>query len=236
MNVWLARFALAVAALSIATAGIAREPWIDYAWLVKVKPGGKRFIYSHGVARPGCDEAEPCLTKAYVIGGDLLVASDIGTLGKGSTKWVEVEYVSRSGRSTFGWVRDADLEPLADPPAAIGAWTGNWQRTEADIQMKPGRRVGTVSVTGEATWGASDPDRVRRGGVHIGEIEGTFQPVQSRGGFAMGETGSLPFDKGEEFDCRVRFRLLLPYLLVEDNGNCGGANVSFLGTYVRQGR
>lgn len=236
MSVRLARFAMAAAALSFASAGIAREPWIDYAWLVKVKPGGKRFIYSHGVARPGCNEAEPCLTKAYVLPGDFLVASDFATLGSGPTKWVEVEYVSRSGRSTYGWIKNADVEPLADPPTNIGSWTGIWARTEASIEMRPDRRKGILGVTGEATWGASDPDRVKRGGVHIGEIEGTFRPVQARGGFAMGETGSLPFDQGDELSCRVRFRLLLPYLLAEDNGNCGGVNVTFLGTYVRGGR
>lgn len=219
-----------------ATAAQAREPWLDNAWLVKVKPGGKRYFHSHGEARPGCEETEPCLTKAYVVAGDVLVASDFGTLGRGATKWVEVEYVSPSGRSTFGWIRDADLEPFSEPAKPLGAWTGSWKRTEADITLRPGRRPGMLAVSGYATWGSSDPDRVRRGGVHIGEISGTFQPVQSKGGFTMGETASLPFDQGDESACRVRFRLLMPYLLVEDTGNCGGVNVSFSGTYVRQGR
>lgn len=232
----IARTFLLASALLIGTAALAREPRIDHDWLVKVKSGGKRFIYSHGVARPGCNEAEPCLTKAYVVAGDVLVASEFGTLGRGSAKWVEVEYVSPSGRSTFGWLRDADLEPLADPPTNIGSWTGSWIRTDANITMRPDRKAGKIAVIGDAIWGAGDPDRVRRGGVHIGSIEGVFQPAQSRGGFAMGESGSLPFGQGDQYDCQVRFRLALPYLLVEDNGNCGGVNVSFLGTYVRQGR
>ena len=236
MGRWLAQIAALAATLLVASAAIAREPWIDSAWLVKVKPGEKRFLYSHGVARPGCTEAEPCQTKAYVVPGDVLIASDASTLGRGTANWVEVQYVSASGRSTWGWIRDADLEPLSDPPKTASAWTGSWKRTEASITMRPGRRAGTIAVSGDATWGASDPYRVRVGGVHTGEIEGQFQPLRSTGGFTMGETGSLPFDQGEEFDCRVRFRLLLPYLLVEDNGNCGGVNVSFLGAYVKQGR
>ena len=51
-----------------------------------------------------------------------------------------------------------------------------------------------------------------------------------RGGnlsFAMGENGSVAFDKGEEYDCKVRLRRLGPYLLVKDNTMCGGMNVTF---------
>jgi hypothetical protein len=232
----LLRAALLVSLVLGATAAQAREPWLDSAWLVKVKPGGKRYFYSHGVERPGCNEAEPCLTRAYVVAGDVLVASEAGTLGRGPTQWVEVEYVTSSGRSTSGWIRAADLEPLGDPAPPLGAWTGNWKRIESDITMRPGRRPGTIAVTGFATWGSFDPERVRRGGMNMGEIEGSFRPVQAKGGFTMGESGSLPFEQGDESDCRVRFRLMARYLLVEDNLRCGGLNVSFLGTYVRQGR
>jgi hypothetical protein len=230
------RAAMLASLLLGAVAAQAREPWLDSAWLVKVKPGGKRYFYSHGEVRPGCDEAEPCLTKAYVVAGDILVASDFGTLGRRTSKWVEVEYVSPSGRSTRGWIRDADLVPQTESAMPLGAWTGSWKRTEADITLRPGRRPGTIEAAGSAIWGSFDPDRVRRGGIHMGEIAGAFQPVQSRGGFTMGAEGTLPFDQGGEFDCRVRFRLLSPYLLVEDNGSCGGVNVSFSGTYKRQGR
>lgn len=233
----LLRRASLVAALVLGvTAAQAREPWIDSAWLVKVKPGGKRYVYSHGVERRGCDEAEPCLTRAYVVAGDVLVASDVGTLGRGTDKWVQVEYVSPSGRSTTGWIRDADLEPLADPVPPMGAWTGSWKRIEADITLRPGSRRGTIDARGWATWGAFDPERVRIGAVNTGEVSGEFRPTQSKGGFTMGESGSLPFEQGDESDCRVRFRLMARYLLVEDNLRCGGLNVSFLGTYVRKGR
>lgn len=233
----LVRTALLTGLLVTSSASMAREPWLDSAWLVKVKPGGKRFIFSHGEARAGCREAEPCRTKAYVLAGDVLIASDFGTLGRQTTKWVEVEYVARSGRSTRGWLRDTDLQTLSDPPpTSIGAWMGRWVRTEATITMKPANRQGMVAVSGNATWGASDPGRARSGAVNTGEIDGRFQLKQSRGGFAIGAKGSLPFDQGDQSLCRVRFRLLSPYLLVEDNLNCGGLNVSFSGAYVKQAR
>ena len=227
---------VAATALLLSSTGFGREPWLDYVWLVKVKPGGKRFIFSHGVARPGCTEAEPCPTKAYVVAGNILIASEFGTLGRGTTKWVEVEYVSPSGKPTFGWLRDTDLEPLSDPPTTSRSWTGHWVRQDNNIFMKRGRGANTIAVEGEAIWGASDPDRVRRGGVHFGEIEGEFRPSRSAGGFTMGETGTLAYDKGGEYDCRVRFRLMGPYLLAEDNSNCGGVNATFLGAYAREGR
>lgn len=236
MRAALFRAALLAALVLGASTGQAEEPWFKDFRLVKVKPGGKRFFFSHGETSPGCRATEPCPTKAYVVAGDILIAWETATLGRGTTKWIAVEYVSPSGRSTQGWIRDSDLEPFGDPAPPLSAWTGSWKRTEADITMRPGTRPGSIGVSGFATWGSFDPERVRRGGINMGEIEGAFEPTQSHGGFTAGETGSLPFDQGDESDCRVRFRLASPYLLVEDNGNCGGLNVTFSGAYRRQGR
>jgi hypothetical protein len=52
----------------------------------------------------------------------------------------------------------------------------------------------------------------------------------------MGTNATLPYDQGEEVDCRVRMRRLGSFLLVEDNRRCGGINVSFSGIYQRSGR
>ena len=49
----------------------------------------------------------------------------------------------------------------------------------------------------------------------------------------MGNKGTLPFTAGEPGDCRIRLRLLPPFLLAEDNMNCGGMNVSFTTVYRR---
>ncbi|MGH6843688.1 MAG: hypothetical protein ACRECU_02990, partial [Methylocella sp.] len=84
------------------------------------------------------------------------------------------------------------------------------------------------------TYGSLDPDRVKRGAVNIGIIEGMTSPKGAALSFTMGEGATLPVDKGDEGDCKVWMRRLGPYLLVNDNNNCGGMNVSFSGVYTRK--
>jgi xylose isomerase len=69
-----------------------------------------------------------------------------------------------------------------------------------------------------------DPDRVKRGAVHVGALGTQGVPKGDR--LNVVDTDGYP--------CRVRMRLLLPYLIVADNGACGGMNVSFSGVYRRQ--
>lgn len=81
-----------------------------------------------------------------------------------------------------------------------------------------------------------DPERLRRGGMHTGEIAGTARPVDGILAFTMGKGGkTLPYDAGDEFTCRVRMLRRGPYLVVHDNNACGGANVSFSELYRRKG-
>jgi hypothetical protein len=74
---------------------------------------------------------------------------------------------------------------------------------------------------------------VKRGAVNIGEISAELQPAGDALAFTMGTDETLAFDKGDEYDCRVRLRRLVDYLLITDNGNCGGMNVRFDGVYRR---
>jgi hypothetical protein len=71
----------------------------------------------------------------------------------------------------------------------------------------------------------------RSGAVNTGEISGGGEPRD--GALAIGyANGSAPPPPGGP-DCAARLRLLGRYLVVEDNGACGGMNVSFSGIYVR---
>ena len=101
--------------------------------------------------------------------------------------------------------------------------------------MKPSSKAGALSISGEATWGGLDPERIKSGAVHIGSIEGVAAPVGGSLSFAMTDNdATLPVDQGKDTDCKVWMRRLGPYLLVSDNENCGGANVSFQGVYTRK--
>ena len=60
--------------------------------------------------------------------------------------------------------------------------------------------------------------------MHVGEIDFLGEPVLD-----LLEIG----DGNEKYDCRVRLRRVGNYLLVSDNLNCGGANVTFNGVYSK---
>ena len=109
-----------------------------------------------------------------------------------------------------------------------------WTAPEQQITIKAGRGGG-LDADGDATFGALDPERAKRGAVNIGHVSGTAKPEGPILAFAMGDDDkTFPFDKGGEFDCRIRLRLVGPYLLAGDNKQCGGFNVTFDGVYRRK--
>jgi len=59
-------------------------------------------------------------------------------------------------------------------------------------------------------------------------------PANGRLAFAMVGEATKPYDRGDEYDCKVKMRRFADYLLVEDNRMCGGANVRFTGAYRRK--
>ena len=49
------------------------------------------------------------------------------------------------------------------------------------------------------------------------------------------QTGdTLSFADGYDDGCKVRMQRIGPWLLIEDNGSCGGAGVTFTGLYRRE--
>ena len=96
-------------------------------------------------------------------------------------------------------------------------------------------REDEVKVSGTATWGSSDPQRVKRGAVNTGELSGSGKP---RGqvlaiGYDPNRSGFPPPEDAASNICAARLEFFGRYLVVEDNGRCGGLNVSFIGLYVR---
>jgi hypothetical protein len=88
---------------------------------------------------------------------------------------------------------------------------------------------------GSATWGSGDPQRIKRGAVHTGELEGAFRP-RSRVlaiSYDPDRSGFPPAEDAASEVCAAKLELVGRYLVVEDNGRCGGVNVSFNGLYVR---
>ncbi len=190
---------------------------LEQARLVQVRPGPSRYFYS--AYETGCPAPKPkCRQKAYVVAGDLLVAYE--TVGA----YTNVDYVSVKGRSFGGWIESGGLIAAQVPTSS---WLGTWQGTEQSIVITPTRKSGQFRAHGTATWGAEDPDRVERGGVHTGSVDASFTPASGRATLTEGSG---------EYGCVVKLRLLGPYLATADNLNCGGLNVSFSGALRRAGR
>ena len=80
------------------------------------------------------------------------------------------------------------------------------------MRLSRGRRARALLVAGEATWVRVNPDN-----VHVGELSGEAAPAG----------GILTLGGGEEFDCQTTLCLVGPYLIVADNKQCGGVNVTF---------
>lgn len=197
----------------------------------RITASGRTAFVKDGLEKRGCPDASAeCRERAYLVTGDPVI------LGERRGAFLCATYRSAKdddvGRT--GWI---PAEAVAVEPAAsvaVEGWLGTWKQAEAQIRVTRGDKAGTLAVAGDATWGAGDPDRVHRGGIHIGEMSGTVVPVGDTASFAMGENGTLPVQKGGETDCKVWLRRLGPWLVVDDNLACGGLNVSFRGVYRRE--
>ncbi|WP_375382086.1 hypothetical protein [uncultured Sphingomonas sp.] len=127
-------------------------------------------------------------------------------------------------RETTGWV-DTDrlaLDAAASHPA-LSAWVGDWYMDDDHIRLTRATQ-GRLRVDGDAYWPGAHPAD-RPSGPNVGNLEGTFAVNADRLDYSNGN---------DSYDCRATLRLLGDYLLVEDDGNCGGMNVRFTGTYRRR--
>jgi hypothetical protein len=180
------------------------------------------------LTQPGCPNLTPaCAERAYLVPGDRVI------LTMKRDAFVCATYINAKGGDRSGWLPSDAVAYDKPEPVAPAGWLGKWSRTEAEIRVKSGK-AGAVTIEGEATFGALDPGRVKRGAVNTGEISADVTPAGDRLSFAMGADGALPVDKGDESDCKVWMRRVGPWLVVYDNRNCGGFNVSFIGFYTRK--
>lgn len=211
-------------------AGVSPADMLAPTSVARIAPGQKRvnFVRSTEADRNACpSDAPACRDTAYLVTGDVVLTS-----GKTQNGFECASFVDRRGRETSGWLPSSALVPVK--PAAISQsdWLGTWRRTEASIKIIRARGGKGLSVEGEATYGALDKSRVARGAVNMGEFDGI---ARRSGDTAFVAPGDIPsFDKAPKDRCAVRMRRVGPYLIVEDNAACGGANVSFTGLYIKR--
>ena len=196
---------------------------------VVTKEARLNFIAGPNKRTPACPSAESaCRQKAYLVPGDeVLVDATDGA-------YVCTFFKSQGGTETRGWLPRAAVQIALPEPAPARQWDGKWQRDrEAQIVIKS--RQDEVEVSGNAMWGSYDPQRVKSGGIHVGELNGKGRP---RGqtlaiGYDPDRSGFPPGKDQAPDNCAAKLELYGRYLMVEDNGGCGGLNVSFTGIYVR---
>ena len=166
---------------------------------------------------------EACRKKSYLVTGDLVLAA------RTRDGFTCVAFPSPAGKKpiwTNGWLPSSALTPVA-PMAqpSLSDWLGNWDQPHAGIEIKQGGIGGRLHIEGIAAFpGARD--------VHTGDIDAQVMPDGDT--IAFLDDGWLPFETKCNSGCRVRMHRVGRWLMVEDNGDCGGAGVTFTGLYHRK--
>ncbi|MEZ0242065.1 MAG: hypothetical protein ACAH11_01735 [Sphingomonas sp.] len=198
--------------------------------LGEVIPGPKRYFHK-GEEQSGCPAlTAKCRRAGYLVPGDRIVVWE----RRGAL--THVEFVSAKGVHSEGWIETVGLKTVPLTAAPLVAWQGDWGAVSGHLTITRSPRAGRLLVTGFAMWRQND-----------GEIAGEILPTKNYAAFATGDldepggvivpdgmggsSKSFPFTAPGEDRCRVEMWLRLPYLVVVDQGRCGGLNVSFSGVY-----
>lgn len=195
---------------------------------VVTKEAKLHFISGPRKGAPECPStANACRLSAYLLPGN-----EVLTNATDNHPYVCARFKSKNFVETVGLLPRAALEIVSSEHPSAQKWVGKWRRdSEAEIAIQSDGN--DVTVSGNATWGSSDPRRVKTGAINTGELEGTSRP---RGrllaiGYDPDRSGFPPTEEAAE--CAAKLELHGRYLIVEDNGRCGGLNVTFNGLYVR---
>lgn len=169
-------------------------------------------VYFYGDERDDCPAGKNCRLKSYLVPGNEVIVSR--SLGDYSCVW----YQPPAGYETVSWI-PTDRLKFKEIRENTAGFLGEWYFYENTIAVATSKKRGFLQVQGNAFWqGFGD-------NIHIGEIEEEVAPKGRK--ILIGES-----DKGE-YACRASLTLLGQYLIVADNLNCGGANVTFSGIYRR---
>jgi hypothetical protein len=166
---------------------------------------------------------DACRKKSYLVGGDLVL------VGKTSGDFTCVAYQMPGARHHIfheGWLPSAALTPVAPAEStATSDWIGAWKHPHGTIEIKGGGFGGRLQIEGFMLVPTAHD-------FHNGSIAAQVKP--GKASIAFMNDGWMPFEFECEDACKVRMQRVGPYLLVEDNGGCGGSGVSFTGLYHRK--
>ncbi|MEO9078557.1 MAG: hypothetical protein ABI268_04505 [Rhodanobacter sp.] len=160
----------------------------------------------------GCPDAGAgCTDKAYVIPGNKVLT------GRTRGAYVCAFYPNRQGGRT-GWLPRDRLKPTTSN-VSLDSWTGHWVDNDNTIDIS--RHGKLLHADGNAYYPMADPPLDQfPGGPNLGAMGGDASP----------HDGRIVFTHEE---CSVTAILVEPYLVINDNHQCGGLNVRFDGLYQR---
>ncbi|MDQ3803699.1 MAG: hypothetical protein M3416_07705 [Acidobacteriota bacterium] len=183
----------------------------DHFRLARVKGARGERAYFYNDTPDDCPKPDAkCRDKAYLVPGDEVIVS------RAHGEWACSWYQPRRGPERVGWIEAARLDiRAAQPRPLLSRWVGEWEFYRNSLHIRRDARADRLAVEGQAYWqGLGD-------NVHVGEVAGSVAPA--------GNTLTL-----EDDTCRVRLHLVGPYLVADDNGQCGGVNVTFDGVYRKR--
>jgi hypothetical protein len=164
-------------------------------------------------------DTDACRKKSYLVTGDLVLTGR--TLGA----FTCISFQVKKSIWAKGWLPSTALTPVA-PMASpkISDWLGTWYHPGGNVEIKRGDG-GRLHIEGVMLIPAGKA-------TNNGVIDAQATPQNDT--IAFVEDGSVPFENLDEEGCRVRMQRIGPWLLVEDNNDCGGSGVTFSGLYRRK--
>lgn len=121
--------------------------------------------------------------------------------------------------------------------ADLSGWIGTWSAgPEQEITISSAENGG-LTVDGYASYGAQDPEKAAIGAINVGGFaENIPADWIEDNNVTIASTGDeiIPTSEAGQYDCWVNMTLNGDALEVDDNGQCGGLNVTFFGTYTKQ--
>lgn len=175
---------------------------------INAAKGEKVYFYNDFGADCPSNNAR-CQAKSYLVAGDEVLVSR--TFNSYVCAWFE----PRKGNETVGWIEEKSL--IISPPdkkPALNKWIGNWEDGEDWLGVQPDKKSGFLAVEGDAFWFGLGEN------VHVGAISSKGAPAEN----VLNLTDSI---------CQMSLKLVGNFLIVSDNGECGGVNVKFDGVYQK---
>jgi len=164
-------------------------------------------------------DTDACRKKSYLVTGNLVLTGT--TLGA----FTCISYQMKKQVWATSWLPSTALTPVA-PMASpkISDWLGTWHHPGGSVEITRGDG-GKLHIEGVMLIPAGKA-------TNNGVIEAQATPQSDT--IAFVNDGSVPFENMDEQGCRVRMQRIGPWLLVEDNDDCGGSGVTFSGLYRRK--